>query len=329
MTTGKRPLIIAVAAALVTVVLAILLWPHGKDGLFASGTVEATEAQLGFPAAGRLQALLVQEGDSVVAGAEVARLDRSEAEARRNQAQAQADAARALLRELESGSRSEEIAQAKAAGDAASERLDEARRDRERTQILYDSGAVSREVYDRVVTAFDIAQSQHTQAAEQLRLVESGPRFEKIEAQRAQVAQAEAAVRSIDAQLQNMVIQTPFGGIVSVRHREPGEIVPAGTPVITLLNRDDRWVRIFIPEDRIGAVRIGQTAVVTADTYPDKEYRGEVAMIASQAEFTPKTVQTAEERVKLVYAVKVRITGDPSHDLKPGMPADVRLQPSS
>jgi HlyD family secretion protein len=91
------------------------------------------------------------------------------------------------------------------------------------------------------------------------------------------------------------------------------------------MNPDDRWVKIYVSETRIGAVRIGQGAAITTDTYRDKAYRGTVVFIASEAEFTPKTVQTAEERVKLVYAVKVRITDDPTRDLKPGMPADVRL----
>jgi HlyD family secretion protein len=95
------------------------------------------------------------------------------------------------------------------------------------------------------------------------------------------------------------------------------------------MNRDDRWVRIYIPETRIGTVRVGQSAAISSDSYPGKSYRGEIIYIASEAEFTPKTVQTTEERVKLVYAVKVRVADDPSYDLKPGMPADVRLDLSS
>jgi HlyD family secretion protein len=91
------------------------------------------------------------------------------------------------------------------------------------------------------------------------------------------------------------------------------------------MNLDDRWVRIYVPETRVGAVHLGDSAVITADTYPDRRYGGAVSFIASQAEFTPRNVQTREERVKLVYAVKVRITADATYDLKPGLPADVRL----
>jgi HlyD family secretion protein len=210
---------------------------------------------------------------------------------------------------------------------AATERLNDARRDLERTKQLYGGGAVSEEAYDKARVAFDVAKSQYEQAQEQLKILETGPRKEKIEAQRAQLAQAEAAVRTIDAILANMVIRAPFDGLVTVRHREPGEIVQAGSPILTIMNPNDRWVRISIPENRIGAVQMGQSATITTDTDPAKVYRGKVIFIATQAEFTPKTVQTTEERVKLVYAVKVRVTEDPAYDLKPGMPADVRLEP--
>jgi len=299
---------------------------RGHDGrLVLSGTAEATEAQLGFQMTGRIVEVLAREGDEVRADSALARLDRSEAQARLHQAQALLDAARALLLEMEHGSRSEEIAQARANRGAAFERMEDARRDRERAMQLHGGGAVSQEAYDKARLAFDVARSQYEAVAEQLALVEAGPRRERIDAQRAQVAQAEAAVRQMEATLANMTIRSTFDGIVTVRHREPGEIVPAGTAVLTVMNPDDRWVRVYIPETRIGEIRLGLPARLTCDTFRGKGYGGEISFIASQAEFTPKSVQTTEERVKLVYAVKVRITGDPSHDLKPGMPVDVAI----
>jgi len=125
--------------------------------------------------------------------------------------------------------------------------------------------------------------------------------------------------------LDNMVVRAPFDGVVTVRHHEPGEVISAGIPVLTVMNRNDRWVRIYVREDRVGAVRVGQPATITTDTWPERTFGGQVSFVASEAEFTPRNVQTREERVKLVYAVKVRITGDPGDELKPGMPADVRL----
>ena len=185
--------------------------------------------------------------------------------------------------------------------------------------------AVAREVLDKATLALDLARRQRDQAAEQLALLEQGPRPERIAAARAQLGAASAAVATLDATLANSILVAPFAGVVTLRHREPGEIVGAGAAVLTLMNPDDRWVRIYVPENRLGRVAIGQPAAITSDTYPGKRYTGEVAFIASSAEFTPKNVQTTEERVKLVYAVKVRITGDPGEELKPGLPADVTL----
>ncbi|MFZ5875649.1 MAG: HlyD family secretion protein [Nitrospirota bacterium] len=328
MSVKRRVLIIVIAAA---VAAAAIAWfsvqprdPAG-DGLIASGTVEATDAQLGFQVAGRVSDIAAREGDPVNAGDELAHLDRTEMDARRRQAAAEVAAARAMLRELERGFRREEVEQGRAALAAATERLNDARRDLDRIERLREGGAASQESLDKARTAVDVAASQQRQAQEQVRILESGPRSETIEARRAQLAQADAAAATIDATLANMTVRAPFAGIVTVRHREPGEIVSAGAPILTVMNPDDRWVKIYVPEIRIGAVRIGQAATITTDTFPDKPYRGAVVFVASEAEFTPKTVQTAEERVKLVYAVKVRITDDPTHDLKPGMPADVRL----
>ncbi len=297
-----------------------------QDGrLVASGTVEATESQLGFLSPGRLESITVREGDAVTAGQQLAFLDRAEAQAGYRQAQAQVDAARAVLTELESGTRKEELAQAGAARDAANEKSVDALRDLKKAERLFEGGAISREALDKAKTSYDVSNNQLIQAEEMLRQLETGPRLEKIEAQKAILAQAEAGVAAAEAVLANMIIRAPFAGIVSIRHREPGESVPAGSPVVTLQDPEDRWVRIFVPEQRIGAVHLGSQATITTDTFRDREYSGEVTFISTKAEFTPKIVQTTEERVRLVYAVKVRITGDQAHDLKPGMPADVEL----
>ena len=246
--------------------------------------------------------------------------------ARRTQAQAALAAAQALLAELRAGSRSEERVSAQEALRAASSRLEDARREFERSQRLQQAGALSQEQLDRARLQLDLLERQKTQAEQQAQLVETGPRSERIAAQVAQVAQAQGAVAQIDAAMANAVVIAPFGGVVTVKDREVGETVPAGAPVLTIMNLDDRWVRIYIPENRVGAVHLGQEADISADTYPERSYRGQVSFIASQAEFTPRNVQTREERVKLVYAVKVRVTQDSTFDLKPGIPADVTLR---
>jgi HlyD family secretion protein len=323
----RRKVIIPLAAIVALSAIAWYAWGRGTgDGeLDASGTVEATEAQLGFQAPGRIERLLVREGDRATAGDTLAVLDRAELLARRAQAQAGLAAAQALLDELEAGSRSEERVQAEQALRAAADRLADATRELERVRRLFETGSVSRETLDRAQLQVDVLTTQREQADQQLRLVRTGPRPERIAAQRAAVAAARAQVAQIDAALTNAVIRAPFDGVITVKHREIGETVGAGAPVLTLMNLDDRWVRIYVPETRVGAVHLGDSAAITADTYPDRTYRGAVSFIASQAEFTPRNVQTREERVKLVYAVKVRITVDSTYDLKPGLPADVRL----
>lgn len=317
------------AVALAVVATAAACGGEGADGVVtASGTVEATRADLGFQVPGRIRELIPREGDSVLGGQELARLDLRELEAARDGARAQVDAAEARLAEFRRGSRPQEVAQAEAAARAATERADDALRDAERTRRLFEGGAVSRQTLDRVETALQVAEAGRVQAAQALALVRAGPRSEVIRTQEAVVEQARANLARAEASVAYGIIVAPFPGRVTVRHREPGETVGAGAPVLTLLDPDDRWVRIYVRQDRIGAVQIGMAADIVSDTYPDQVYSGEVTFIGSEAEFTPRNVQTAEERIKLVYPVKVRITGDPGFELKPGIPADVTLRPA-
>ncbi len=297
-----------------------------SDRLLASGTVEATQAELGFAAGGRIVEILVHEGDSVKAGSVLARLDAGEAEARHQQMKAQVAVARAQLEELERGNRSEEIEQGRSALAGADRSLADAATELQRTETLAADSVVSRQSLDKARVTYDLAKSHDDQARLQLALLESGPRQERITAQRAQLAVAEAQVHSIEAALVNYDLRSEFDGIVTVRHREPGETVGPGAPVVSVMNPADRWVRIYIPENRIGATRIGQAATIRADSFRDQSYQGVVSFIAHEAEFTPRNIQTTEERVKLVYGVKVRITGDPAFELKPGTPADVELR---
>jgi HlyD family secretion protein len=320
-----------VIAVVILVVIAVTLWfgvlrNDNSEVVVASGTVEATEADLGFQAPGRIERIAVLEGDRVVAGQELAWLDRIELQARRQAAVAQAEAARAVLAELERGFRAEEIAQGRAALRAAEQRVSDATRDLERARRLFDGGAVSQQTLDRAETAYELAMADLESVQEALQILETGPRQERIAAQRAALAQAEAMVAQIDATIDFAVVRAPFDGLITVRHREPGETVAAGVPVLTLMNPDDRWVRIYVRADEVGRINIGHPATISGDAYPDRTYEGRVVFIASEAEFTPRNVQTAEERVKLVYRVKVQIVGDASFDLKPGLAADVRLQ---
>jgi HlyD family secretion protein len=291
----------------------------------ASGTLEATEADLGFQVPGRIDSIMVQEGDKVELGQRLAVLDRRELTARRDAALAMAAAQRARLAELERGFRPEEIAQAEVSLASAEHRLSDAERDRARTRNLFEGGAVSQQALDTQESATNLARAERDRLQQQVRLLKSGSRPEQIAAQRALLAQAEAALVQTDATLAQAVVMAPFMGSVTRRQRELGEVISAGLPVVSLANLNDRWVRIYVREDEVGRVRIGERAAITVDAFPGKSYTGEVVFISQEAEFTPRNVQTKEERVKLVYRVKVRVVGDSAQDLKAGLPADVRL----
>ncbi len=310
------------------VAIALVAAACGEDRtgfIEASGTVEATDAELGFQVGGRVARVLAREGDQVRAGDTLALLDRADLAARRDAALAQRDAQRARLAELVRGARPEEVAAARAVLDAAQQERGEARRDLTSARNLFAGGAISRQALERAETQEAIRSADADRAREQLRLVEQGPRAERLAAQRAVLAQADAAAREAEAALGFTGLVAPFAGTVSLRHREPGEIVAAGVPVITLTDLTDRWIRIYVPGPLVGRVSLGQPADIAIDASRDRTYPGTVAYIADQAEFTPRNVQTREERVKLVYRVKVRVVGDSALHLKPGLPADVRL----
>lgn len=311
-------------AALALVVLACS--SDDGRGLEASGTIEATSTDLGFAVPGRLDVLTPREGDRVARGQLLGHLDTAEAAARLRGATAQRDGAQALLRELVGGARGEEITQARLALVAAERRLEEQERETGRTVRLAEGGAVSREQRERSETALAVARADRDRAAEQVALLEAGSRPERIAGQRAVVTQAEALLAQVVAVLDQMRLVAPFDGIVTVRHREPGEVVGAGMPALTILDPADRWIRVYVPADRLAGLAIGQSVTVVADGFPGRAFRGEVASIATEAEFTPRNVQTVEERVKLVHAVRVRVLDDPELVLKPGLAADVRFE---
>jgi HlyD family secretion protein len=317
----------------VVIAAALIVWRLVRAGgstdgrILASGTVEATRSDVGFASSGRIASVLVQEGDVVTAGQVLARLEGEELEARRAGAEAQGAGARAQLAELRQGPRAEEIAQARATVAAAESRRADAQRDAERARRLFAGGAISREALDKAETQLTVAEAQRAQAGEALLALERGTRAERIAGAEAQVRQTEAALAQVDALLGNAVATAPFDGLVTVRHREPGETVAAGVPIVSVMNPADRWVRIYIPQSAVSRISIGRNAEISVDGYPGEVWTGRVAHIASEAEFTPRNVQTPEERTRLVYAVRVRIEDDPALHLKPGLPVDVRIAP--
>ncbi|MBZ5606083.1 MAG: HlyD family efflux transporter periplasmic adaptor subunit [Acidobacteriia bacterium] len=265
-----------------------------------------------------------------------------------NQASAQLDA-------LLSGSRSQDIQQAQAAVTDSTAQLQLAQQDWERAQRLFKNEDISRQQYDQAKTKVDSAQALLRQAQERYSLVKEGPRKEDIAGQRAMVARAEAAVRTAEAnrlelqrkeqelvqrkaaieqsraqagiseaQLSDTEVFTPIDGVVLVKSAEPGEVLGAGTTIVTIGDLEHPWLRGYINETDLGRVKLGQKVKLTTDSFPGKAYWGTISYIASEAEFTPKQIQTKEERVKLVYRIKVDVDNS-SHELKNNMPVDAEI----
>jgi multidrug resistance efflux pump len=172
---------------------------------------------------------------------------------------------------------------------------------------------------------YDLAEAQVAAAQAALDELEAGPTEEQIAMAEAQVRQVEAAVHLVDAQIAQLTLTAPMDGVVTIRSGQAGETAMAGAPLLTIANLDEVTLIIYVPENRVGQVRLGQEVEVQVDSFPERAFVGHVANIAGEAEFTPRNVQTQEERVNLVFAVKVRLP-NPDHALKPGMPADATIQ---
>lgn len=309
--------------------------PQDNSVLRLSGNIEVTEAQMSFKIPGRLEERLVDEGDPVRIGQPLARLEKIDQKIAVAQAEANLEYAKAVLAELEAGSRSQEIETARAELDkavaaekSAAVRLDQAKADVARYTVLYKEGGVSKRVFETYTTQFETAGNARDEALsriklakEQLNLRMVGPRQELLDQARAKVKAAEEALNQAKQQLRYTEITSPLDGVVLSNSAEAGEFLNPASPVITLADVARPWLRAYINETDIGRIQLQQKVSVSSDSFPGKIYPGTITFISNQAEFTPKTVQTFEERVKLMYRIKIDLE-NPDNELKPGMPAD-------
>lgn len=269
---------------------------------------------------------------------------------------AEVRAAQAKLDLLLAGSRPQEIQQAQAAVSDLTAQRDQAKADWDRAQDLFKNDDISRAQYDQYRTRLDSTNAVLRQAQEKLALVQEGPRKEDIEAARAEVERAKAAQQASEAnrleverrqqdvkahladvqrakaqvamtqtQINDTVVISPIDGVVLVKSAEIGEVLAAGTTVVTIGDIDHPWLRAYINETDLGRVKLGQPVRLASDSFPGKTYPGHVSFISSEAEFTPKQIQTREERVKLVYRIKIDVE-NPQHELKSNMPVDGEIQ---
>jgi HlyD family secretion protein len=383
------PTVILVAlAAVAGIYIYGRLHPKNTNTLSLSGNLELTQVDISFKVPGKLIQLNVDEGYFVKKGQVIARIDRDQVDSQRDRdeaslhnSQSQYDqmetsvqwqrrtlesdvalrtaelrASQARLAALVAGSRPQEIQESRAAVADAKAQHDQAQADWDRAQDLFKNDDISKQQYDQYRMRLDSTAAVLRQSDERFALVVEGPRKEDIDAARADVVRAQAAVEAAEAnrlelkrreqdvlahradvnraraqvamtdtQINDTVVTAPIDGVVLVKSAEVGEVLAAGTTVVTIGDIDHPWLRAYINETDLGRVKYGQAAALATDSFPGKSYPGRISFIASEAEFTPKQIQTNEERVKLVYRIKIDVDNR-SHDLKSNMPVDAEIQ---
>lgn len=303
------------------VYIAMQRTPKDSGTLKVSGTIETISVALSFKIGGRMTERLVDEGQIVRAGQLVARLEDDELRHERNGRAAEELASRANVADLEAGSRREEIAQGEAA--LARMRADAERlsKDALRAEALYKREVIPLKELDAARAGRDASTAAVHEAEQRLKLLRSGPRPDAVRQARARVESAAAGKALAETRLTQSILASPLSGLVLAKHAEPGEMLAPGAPVVTVGKMDEVWMRAYIPESELGLVKVGQAARVSVDSWPGRSFDGKISFISPEAEFTPKNVQTAKERVKLVYRIKITLA-NPKMELKPGMPAD-------
>jgi HlyD family secretion protein len=302
----------------------------------ASGYVEATEVRVAPEVGGRILEIAVREGDRVSTGAIIARLDDTDTAITLRRAQADRDQAVAQLRLLQAGARSEDVRQASAQLEsaqadvkAAEAELQSARADLVRFEALLASNAGSRKQRDDAATRVAVSEARVNAARERARAasealarLKAGARVEEISAARARVAAAEAHIASLMENQKDATLTSPVSGFVTAKLADAGEVVARGTPIVTITDLDHAWANVYVDEPLVPQLKLGQP--VTLATDGGQRVPGTITFISPKAEFTPRNVQTAEERTKLVFRIKVT-TDNRDGVLKPGMPVEAEI----
>jgi HlyD family secretion protein len=307
------------------------------DRVRASGQVEATDVKVAPLVGGRIIDFGVREGDRVNAGAIVARLDTADAELLLRKAQADREQADAQLRLLQAGARAEDIRSAQAQVAAAQAdvsaiqaEVSAAEADVERFESLLASNSGSRKQRDDAVTRRDVAAARLQAARDRVRAADenvgklrAGARAEEVAAARARVAAADAQIATLEKAVADATVVSPVGGVVTETLADAGEVVQPRAPIAVVTDLDHAWADVYVAEPSIPRLKIGQPATLFTDAGGDG-VPGTVTAIAEKAEFTPRNVQTAEDRSKLVYRVKVSVD-NASGTLKSGMPVEAEI----
>jgi HlyD family secretion protein len=315
----------AVAAAAIVFVACGCDGRHSDNAIIASGHVEATDVRVSTKIGGTLEHFEIEEGDRLEKGQVIAQIDTVDLRLALQGASAERDQARADLALRQAGYREEDIAAAKAEVTRAAAELDTAQKELDRAEGLLAAGSGTPKARDDARGRRDVAAAALEAGRARVRKLEAGYLKQEIEAARARLEAAEARIAQLEQQISDATVQCPVGGVVTEKIAEQGELLAPGAELVVVTDLDHPWLTIYVSEPDLGRIRLGQEVEVVTD---DGQRRsGRISFIASEAEFTPKNVQTRDERVKLVFEVKVLV---PNEDglFKPGMPAEARIRPS-
>ncbi|PIP40275.1 hypothetical protein COZ71_02945 [Candidatus Desantisbacteria bacterium CG_4_8_14_3_um_filter_40_12] len=308
------------------------------ENISAAGTIEATEINTNTEINGKITEIFICEGSKVKKGDIIARIDSTIPALQVQQSEAVLMAAREKAKEVKKGNREQVIAQANATvqqmtslQQGAKQAVGNAKDDLNRIKALFQKGVTTEKQLDDAQTKYETAKAQYESyiaqkqsAQKQLDLLKSGATIETVNIADAGVAQAQNNLLIDQAQLVKTFVYAPAGGIVNSLNYEKGEYISSGAALITIIDTNDLWVNVYISEKNLPNIKIGQKAQIYIDAYPGKPFTGEISFISNKAEFTPKNLQTKEERVNMVFEVKVKIRDDKER-LKPGLPADVEI----
>lgn len=328
----NKKVIAIVLVILALVIISFWLWKYNnknqKDNdLTLYGNVDIRQVSLAFEQSGRIEKLLVQEGDKVKEGQVLATLNTNSLEIQAKQAQAQLKAQQEAIVKQQVGARPEEISQAQAQLASTQADLDKANKNLQRLQILVsstDGRAISQQELDYAKSNQHSAEAAVRERQANLELIIKGARKEDREATKAQYEVTKANLDLINYNLTQAELKSPVNAVVRARLQEVGDMTTAQKAVYTLALTDPKWVRVYANEKDLSSIHMGGTAQVIRDAYPDQPINGKIGYISSVAEFTPKTVQTDEIRTTLVYEVRVYVN-DPNDQLKMGQPVTVKV----
>ncbi len=346
------------AGLLLLIVLAAAAWwlwlraPSLPEGLVqANGRIEGDHFIVAGKVPGKVAELLAREGDSVGRGKVLARLDDAQVRARVDQARQAAAAMEAQVRAATTAlevarkdlplaiqTAEANLAHVRAQWASARSSAEQAARDAERFRRLAETGTVDRHRYEQMALASEVAANQARSAEEAVRVAERQlaqarlgderlrAKADEVKALAAQLNRARAGLAEAESVRADLTIAAPASGIVTQRLVNAGEVVAAGSPLFDIVDLDRLYLQVYVPEQAIGKVRLGLPARVFTDAFPDRPLAATVHYIAAQAQFTPKEVQTPDERVKLVYEVRLYLDANPQHRAMPGLPADAVIR---